>query len=78
MTDSLLLRHAIQQKKLTIEQLAALLKMPEKVLNDKIDNVIEFTANEIAAIIELLEINSSWYKRAVFFSDFKRKPSWRK
>ena len=57
MTNTLLLEMAIRRASLTKKELAQRLKLSQMGLHQKINNVTEFKASEIAQLYEILNLS---------------------
>ena len=74
MTDTEVLKELIISKGLKLKYVAQYLGLSSYGLSMKINNEREFKASEVAALCELLEIESLEVKEAIFFKqkdDFK-------
>lgn len=67
MADTLKLENAIKQAGFTKKQLAKKLGISAFNLHQKVTNVREFKASEIAALYELLKLNSLEEQKEIFF-----------
>ena len=68
MTDSEELRKLIESKGLKMKYVADYLGLSAYGLQLKVDNRQEFKTSEVAALCELLEINSLMTKEKIFFA----------
>ena len=69
MTDSEALRKLIERKGLKMKYVADYLGLSAYGLQLKVDNRQEFKTSEVAALCELLEINSLMTKEKIFFAE---------
>lgn len=68
MTNTELLREAIQNSGLKIQFIADKLELSRFALNNKIENRTQFKSGEIKALCELLGIESLSDKERIFFA----------
>ncbi len=68
MTDSEALRGLIENRGLKMKYVADYLGLSAYGLQLKVDNRQEFKTSEVAALCELLEINSLMTKEKIFFA----------
>lgn len=68
MTDSKKLRDLIEKRGLKLKYVAECLGLSSYGLSLKIDNKQEFKTSEVAALCDLLGIESLAQKEAIFFS----------
>lgn len=69
LTDSKLLRELISIKGLKLKYVAEYLGLSSYGLALKIDNVQEFKTSEVAALCDLLKIESLEMKEKIFFNE---------
>ena len=68
MTDTLKLEMAIRRAGLTKREVARRLSLSEMGLHQKINNVTEFKASEIALLYDLLNLESLEEQQQIFFN----------
>lgn len=68
MTDTLKLEMAIRRAGLTKREVAKRLSLSEMGLHQKINNVTEFKASEIALLYDLLNLESLEEQQQIFFN----------
>ena len=68
MTDTLQLEFAIRKAGFTKREVAKRLGMTEMALQNKITNNTEFKASEIAALYDLLNLQSLEEQQKIFFN----------
>lgn len=68
MTDTLKLEMAIRRAGLTKREVAKQLGLSDMGLHQKINNITEFKASEIARLYDLLNLNSLEEQQQIFFN----------
>lgn len=68
MTNSLAVRNLIKKRGLKLSFIAEKLKITRCCLSMKIDNRTEFKSSEIAALCEILNVESLEQKEKLFFA----------
>lgn len=68
MTDTLQLEFAIRKAGFTKKEVAKWLGLSEVALHSKINNTTEFRASEIAALYDLLNLQSLEEQQKIFFN----------
>jgi len=67
MTNTLMLEMAIRRAGLTKKEVANRLKLSAFALHQKINNITEFKASEIAQLYEMLGLSSLEEQQQIFF-----------